>query len=319
MDFTITLSDDDWDSVKGGWRCPALQIPGARVKYIYVNGALADPTYYEVHQEVGFIQWLRSYFPGQAAVHVGLDKELSTEELTVKWKKLAVILPVIGTLGAAILTAALRVSGSDSTGGSTVPGGSVPKLFTRSNDFLATGDGYQFPSILKRTKREAWFIGTTFYISTDQYHDLIMEKLAAGVDLNFLVLNPQGDAVGKVARLLGVAEKELALDCASGIHILSRIVAEAAMAKSTGMLRAKLIDEPIQTRMYMFDPKTDDGYVYYIPQINGTNSQRLPGFLIRNSHAPYHSIYFDSVLKMWSDPSTMSLEAWMASHADANQ
>ena len=66
------------------------------------------------------------------------------------------------------------------------------KVFERSNDFLATGDSYQFPSLLKAAKREAWFVGTTFYITTDQYHDQLLAKLSEGVDLNFLVLSPNG-------------------------------------------------------------------------------------------------------------------------------
>jgi|SRR6516164_2531097 hypothetical protein len=64
MDFTITLSKDDWDAVKGGWRCPALQIPGTRVQSIYVDGAAVraggscdGPE--EIDADVWFSNWER--------------------------------------------------------------------------------------------------------------------------------------------------------------------------------------------------------------------------------------------------------------------
>jgi hypothetical protein len=50
--------------------------------------------------------------------------------------------------------------------------------------------------------------------------------------------------------------------------------------------------------------------------MNGTNSQTLPGFLVENSVAPYHSTYFTGLLRMWNDPGTKSLEAWAAAHPD---
>ena len=218
MDFTITLSKDDWDSVKGGWRCPALQIPGTRVQSIYVDGAAVDPKYYEVNNALSLIRWSPDARPKQASVHIHADKALSTEELTLKWRKLAIILPVAGSLAAALITAVVaplfKAPSVGVEGKSKAP---FLKIFERSNDFLATGDSHQFPSLLKAAKREAWFVGTTFYITTDQYHDQLLSKLSEGVDLNFLILSPDGAALGKVAQLLGVQEKELLDNCTSGI------------------------------------------------------------------------------------------------------
>src|SRR4029453_9621622 len=116
-----------------------------------------------------------------------------------------------------------------------VPGSAAPglvKIFEKSNDFLATGDPYQFPSLLTSAKSEVWFVGTTFYISTAQYRDLFLSRLADGIDLNFLVLDPEGEAIGMMAQLLGATKKELALDCTSGIRVLDRTADEARNAGS---------------------------------------------------------------------------------------
>jgi hypothetical protein len=315
MDFTITLSSSDWDVTRGGWRCPALQIPGTTLQSVYVDGVAVDTKLYEVNPDMALIRWSGATHPGQAVVHLKAEKTLSTEELTLRWRKLAILLPVIGTLLTALVAGAIHFLDAPA---SSAPGSAVGivKLFERSNDFLATGDQNQFPSMLKKAKREAWFVGTTFYISADQYHDVILSRLADGVDLNFLVLSPVGDGVGKVAHLLGVTEKELSADCASGIRILARTAKEAQAANYPGTLRVKIVDEPIQTRLYMFDPKADEGYLYFIPQLNGTNSQILPGFLVRNSTASYHSVYFNGVLKMWNDPAAQTLDAWSAAHPE---
>jgi hypothetical protein len=316
MDFTITLSNDDWDPLKGGWRCPVLQIPEIQVKNVYVDGTAIDEKLYDVNPALLLIRWSQPAHPRQAAVHLHVDKALSTEELTSRWKKLAIVLPVLGSVAAALITAVFKDTTKTPSLASPPGKKDIVRIFERSNDFLATGDKQQFPSLLRQAKREAWFVGTTFYISVDQYHDVILKKLADGVDLNFLVLSPNGDAVGKVAHLLGVTEKELASDCLTGIRILSRTSEESQKADYPGTLRVRIIDEPIQTRLYFFDPRADEGYVYFIPQMNGTNSQTLPGFLVENSVAAYQAAYFTGVLRMWNDPGTKALESWGAAHPE---
>jgi DNA-binding winged helix-turn-helix (wHTH) protein len=183
------------------------------------------------------------------------------------------------------------------------------KVFSRSNDFLSTGDEYQLPSILLSARQDAWFVGTTFYISIGQYRDLFLSRLADGIDINFLILNPESDALRYMALLLGVTEKELLLDCMSGIRVMDRTLEDSRNRKTTGSLTIKLIDEPFQTRFYLIDPKTDAGYVYLVPQVNGINSQTVPGFLLRSS-SEYCSRYLHGIEERWNRPSAKTLDAW---------
>lgn len=104
--FTVTVTDEDWDARVGGWRCPALKIPGARVDSLYVSTALVDSSQYEVKYDLDIIRWARTEHPPQATLHLKLTEELSTEELTLRWKKLAIILPLITSVVVAFIVGA---------------------------------------------------------------------------------------------------------------------------------------------------------------------------------------------------------------------
>jgi class 3 adenylate cyclase len=192
------------------------------------------------------------------------------------------------------------------------PGGLI-KVFDKANDFLATGDSSQFASLLGNARNEAWFIGTSFYISSVQYRDLILDKLADGVDLNFLILDPDGKAVPTASSLHGVTETEMRLDCMSGLRVLNRTLQEARMTGAPGALRIRLADEPFQIRLYFFDPRSPDGHLFFVPGLNGENTQTVPGFLVRNL-ASCAGVYFTGALKRWSHSGTRTLENWKAEH-----
>ncbi len=83
----------------GGWRCPALKIPGAKVESVYVSsGDRVDSSRYEVKYELDIVRWLHPDRPQQATLQIKLTEKLSTEELTLKWKKLAIIFPLITSI-----------------------------------------------------------------------------------------------------------------------------------------------------------------------------------------------------------------------------
>lgn len=96
--FTVALTDKDWDQELGAWRCPALKIPGAKVADVLVAGASANFSSYEVNYGLGTVRWTRPKPPERATVIIRLTEELSTRELTLRWKKLAVAVPVITAL-----------------------------------------------------------------------------------------------------------------------------------------------------------------------------------------------------------------------------
>jgi len=107
--FTATVSDRDWDSEMSAWRCSALKIPGAQVDAIFVGGARVDFSWYEVLSDLYLIRWVREQHPTQAAIAIKLTEELSTKELTLRWKKLAVLLPVLSSVVVALVAAGVSI------------------------------------------------------------------------------------------------------------------------------------------------------------------------------------------------------------------
>ena len=106
--FTISLyTSEDWEKNMGGWRCSALNIPGAMIDAIFVNGQKIDDSKYQVLKKYSIIRWSDGTPPPQALASVLLTQELLTQEqskeLSQKWKQTAIILPfVAAVLGSTI-------------------------------------------------------------------------------------------------------------------------------------------------------------------------------------------------------------------------
>lgn len=96
--FTVALSDKDWDQELGAWQCPALKIPGAKVVDVFVAGSPANFSSYEVNYSLGTVRWLRPKRPERATIVIKLTQELTTRELTLRWKKFAIIVPIIAVV-----------------------------------------------------------------------------------------------------------------------------------------------------------------------------------------------------------------------------
>lgn len=109
--FTVTVSQKDWDEEMGGWRCSALKIPSAQVDAMYIKTERLDKTSYEVLYEHTIIRWIPRFDkdltkkdpPKEALFSISLTERLSTEELTLFWRKLAILLPPIAAVAGALI------------------------------------------------------------------------------------------------------------------------------------------------------------------------------------------------------------------------
>jgi len=101
--FATRLADDDWSTEQGAWRCEPLRIPGATVKDLRVDGNTIDKSQYQVRTELAMVHWVGPGRPPRVAAEIELSDELSLAKDTDRWKKLAVLLPVIGTIAAALI------------------------------------------------------------------------------------------------------------------------------------------------------------------------------------------------------------------------
>jgi hypothetical protein len=102
--FTVTVSTRDWDDVLAGWRCPALDIPGAEIDALFVNGSKMDDGWYERLNGQPFVRWMRPEIPELATISVRLTKELSTQDQTARWKNIAIILSFLSPILVALIT-----------------------------------------------------------------------------------------------------------------------------------------------------------------------------------------------------------------------
>lgn len=117
--FATTVTDRDWDKEVGGWRCQALRIPGAQIDDVFVGGKRIDKAWYEVAPHLGLIRWARENRPDIATVVIKLTHELDRRELTLYWKKLAIVLPVIASIVVALITFAGTLYGTHKSSGET--------------------------------------------------------------------------------------------------------------------------------------------------------------------------------------------------------
>jgi hypothetical protein len=102
-------------------------VPGAIIEAHYVEGNRVDTAKYEVLKEHAVIRWTPSDQPQRVAASVKLTEQLTLGTETDRWKKLAIILPVVATIvSAAIAGFATYYSkaGVESKASTNVP---VPK------------------------------------------------------------------------------------------------------------------------------------------------------------------------------------------------
>jgi hypothetical protein len=88
--FNVRLGAADWDDTMSGWRCPALNVPGAKIEDVYVEGTRIDRAKYEVLQNLAVIRWAAGDRPTRATASITLTRALSLETETERWKRLAI-------------------------------------------------------------------------------------------------------------------------------------------------------------------------------------------------------------------------------------
>jgi hypothetical protein len=120
--FSMRLTNADWDDTLHGWRCPPLAIPGAIVEALYIEGNRADTARYEVLKEQTIVRWAPTEQPQRVAATIRLTEDLALGTETDRWKRLAIVLPVVATiLSAAISGGATYLSRDTHDGRSPNP------------------------------------------------------------------------------------------------------------------------------------------------------------------------------------------------------
>ena len=150
--FTVSLTQNDWDKVLGGWRCPVLKIPGAEVNRLYANGSQLDEAWYRPEPNQQLIRWARSDSPpDSAALAVTLTKDLVATEKRDFWKTLALFVPVLAAAVSALGGYAAATSGANAKQ-------KPPAAAASAAAPAAAGSGSAANALAQRETYERWTV-----------------------------------------------------------------------------------------------------------------------------------------------------------------
>jgi hypothetical protein len=103
--FPVRLGEQDWVAERRAWRCEALRIPGAVLDGVYANGVKQDEVPCPVVPDVNLVRWIGQRPPSAISATIKLTEGLSLRSSTERWRKIAIVLPLIGSLLAAAIGA----------------------------------------------------------------------------------------------------------------------------------------------------------------------------------------------------------------------
>lgn len=93
--FKLRLTKKEWDDQLRGWSCSALKIPGADVTEIFSEGERVNKDLYQIDLNNEIIRWPLGDPPETITVIITLTRNLTTQEVTARWKKAAIVLPLL--------------------------------------------------------------------------------------------------------------------------------------------------------------------------------------------------------------------------------
>jgi hypothetical protein len=110
--ITLELGPDEWDEKVGAWRCATARLPGIVVDAVYAKGETLARSAVDVNTELGLIWWRGPTDKRPPGITIALASQqkfgLSNRAETLRWKRLAIVLPfIVGIVGAILASPAL--------------------------------------------------------------------------------------------------------------------------------------------------------------------------------------------------------------------
>ena len=159
------------------------------------------------------------------------------------------------------------------------------------------------PEKIEKASNEIWFCGTNFHITAVDDRILIINKLKQGVNVNYLIFNPNSKNAEVAAKSFNQSVDEFKGECLQGLKSLMVIKREWEKLRTSvnkpGELRIRYHDEIPKLRAYIFDPNNSDSESFYILYMYLTNSPELPGFQFKNYTDGVFMDYFACIKKLW--------------------
>lgn len=187
------------------------------------------------------------------------------------------------------------------------------KYYRVSNDYLAEID----PDIMQ-SQQEMWFYGVNFSISAAQRRDALLNRLANGVKIRYLILNPKSSRLDELAKGFDMPSEALRTESEKGfwnlLDLRKRWQETSRSSANPGELEIRIFDTVPNFRLYVFDPGLTRGRTYFIPYANAVRQATLPGYLLENIDTGVWKAYFDSVRKLWF--ASLTLDEFLRNHPE---
>lgn len=170
----------------------------------------------------------------------------------------------------------------------------------RANDYVMP----QLKQHIEDARQEIWFVGIDFHISAGEQSELILAKLASGVNVHFLFYNVLASQpeLGLNPNLQEVADRfayekaALISDITSTAEILHSIQSRWKAGPSGGTFDVRVYNEMPWGRAYLFDPKNEvTAYAFIIPYLYASNPEITPALALRGSRSGLLQHYWRSV------------------------
>jgi hypothetical protein len=172
------------------------------------------------------------------------------------------------------------------------------KWYRQSNQYLA-----QIDLEIAQSQQEIWFFGTNFNISAGEHRDVLLKALSKGVNVNYLIFDPNSGHLDDLAADFNQSLDELRSECEKGLASIVELQREWQSRSSTaarpGELRVRVFNTHPHARFYIFDPDRTEGKTFFVPYINDVNSPNVPGYLLQNVPKGVFQQYFSGIKKRW--------------------
>jgi hypothetical protein len=152
-------------------------------------------------------------------------------------------------------------------------------------------------ALIREAKKEVFWIGASFHYTLPNCRQLIIDRVAAGLNFRALIADPAGLDYQSSARSFGQTRVELGLETERTMGACNGI--RASLQTAMGSFSLRKIDYALPLGVYFFDPTLETGSMMLVPHIPGHDAPVDPGFLFRRTEPGPLVDYFEMYDQMW--------------------
>jgi hypothetical protein len=155
-------------------------------------------------------------------------------------------------------------------------------------------------SRIRSAKQEVWMIGATMHYTLNNQKQLIIDRVRSGLDFYLMVADPDGNDYEATARCFDQTGVELLTETDMTLKACREISKQLQGAKAKGSFYVRLMDRVVTSGVYFFDPQREEGTMFLVPHIPGSDAPITPGFEFRKVNGGILEDYFALYKSVWN-------------------